>query len=237
MLPWYMQEYWPVYMNVNLRIIHHETRGYEARAARLAAKIRAGTGVEARLERGTRGQFDVVMDGETIASRERAFLKRLFGEEWHFREGDWLFRRGSFLERLFDQRWGLFEAAVAGAVKGRLDPRQLARRSRLAQEMRLTLEIIPGRAIGPFRLGMTFQEIEDTLRSLYSEPVTLNDGCSSFGTTPQPLVFRSPRGNRISLGQGVGIVEIRRVIGQRGGALLHRVALFRAQSLQGLVET
>src|SRR6266705_5128419 len=49
--------------------------------------------------------------------------------------------------------------------------------------------------------------------------------------------FDHPRGNRISLGQVVGIVEIRRVIGQIGGTLLKRFALFRAQSLQGLVET
>jgi hypothetical protein len=109
------------------------------------------------------------MDGETIALRERAFLKRLFGEEWHFQEGDWLFRRGS------SKNWGLVKVAVAGAVKRRLDPRQLARRVRLAKEMRLTLEIIPGRAIGPFQLGMTFQEIEATLRSLHSERVTLDD--------------------------------------------------------------
>lgn len=105
--PWYMQKYWPVYMDVDLRIIHDESRALKPHATALAAKIRAEIGAEARVERGTRGQFDVVMDGETIASRERAFLRRLFGKaEWHFpRAGDWLFVGGSFRERFFDKRW------------------------------------------------------------------------------------------------------------------------------------
>jgi hypothetical protein len=38
-----------------------------------------------------------------------------------------------------------------------------------------TLEIVPGKSIGPFRLGMTMQEIEEALRSLSSEPLTLDD--------------------------------------------------------------
>lgn len=41
--------------------------------------------------------------------------------------------------------------------------------------MRYTLEIVPGKSIGPFRLGMTIQEINDAMRSLTSEPLTLED--------------------------------------------------------------
>lgn len=40
--------------------------------------------------------------------------------------------------------------------------------------MKLTIEIVPGQSIGPFRLGMTAPEIEEALRSLSPEsPVTL----------------------------------------------------------------
>ncbi len=40
--------------------------------------------------------------------------------------------------------------------------------------MKLTLEIVPGESIGPFRLGMTSSEIESTLRQLTDDPsVTL----------------------------------------------------------------
>src|SRR6266481_8100305 len=45
--------------------------------------------------------------------------------------------------------------------------------------------------------------------------------------------FDHARGDRVSLGQGVRRVEIRRMIGQRGGALINRFALLRAQSLHG----
>jgi hypothetical protein len=41
--------------------------------------------------------------------------------------------------------------------------------------MRYTLEIVPGKSIGPFRLGMTSQEINDAMRLFSSEPLTLED--------------------------------------------------------------
>jgi hypothetical protein len=41
--------------------------------------------------------------------------------------------------------------------------------------MKLTIEIVAGKSIGPFQLGMTFEEIEKALRSFSSEPVTLAD--------------------------------------------------------------
>lgn len=34
------------------------------------------------LREGARGQFDVVVDGETVASRERGLLTRLMGGGW-----------------------------------------------------------------------------------------------------------------------------------------------------------
>ena len=41
--------------------------------------------------------------------------------------------------------------------------------------MSLTLEIVPGQSIGPFRLGMTRQEVEQALWSLSPEPLTIDD--------------------------------------------------------------
>jgi hypothetical protein len=49
----------------------------------LAARIKDKLGIDAAIEVGARGQFDVVVDGETIASRERGLLTRLFrGGGW-----------------------------------------------------------------------------------------------------------------------------------------------------------
>jgi hypothetical protein len=41
--------------------------------------------------------------------------------------------------------------------------------------MKCTLEIVPGKSIGPFRLGMTAQEIEAALQSLSPESLTVDD--------------------------------------------------------------
>jgi hypothetical protein len=41
--------------------------------------------------------------------------------------------------------------------------------------VKYTLEIVPGKAIGPFRLGMTQQEIDEALRSLSLDAPTLED--------------------------------------------------------------
>ena len=45
----------------------------------LAAKIKDKLGIDVPIEVGARGQFDVVVDGETVASREKGLLTRLFG--------------------------------------------------------------------------------------------------------------------------------------------------------------
>src|SRR3989442_15656911 len=78
-------------------------------------------------------------------------------------------------------------------------------------------------------------KFEDGFAALQSPPGASNLHAILDQVTAS--AFDHPRGNRISLGQVVRIVEIRRVIGQIGGTLLKRFALFRAQSLQGLIET
>jgi hypothetical protein len=41
--------------------------------------------------------------------------------------------------------------------------------------MKFTIEIVPGKSIGPFRLGMTWPEIEEALRSISTDtPLTLD---------------------------------------------------------------
>ena len=49
---------------------------------RLAARIHDDLDIEARLTPGSSGQFDVVADGETIASRQGNRLTRLLGGGW-----------------------------------------------------------------------------------------------------------------------------------------------------------
>src|SRR6266571_9219477 len=74
-------------------------------------------------------------------------------------------------------------------------------------------------------------EFEDRFTSLQPPP-----GASDLHTIFDEVTastFDHARGDRVSLGQGVRIVEIRRMIGQRGGAWINRFALLRAQSLHG----
>ena len=48
----------------------------------LAAKIEEELDISATTEPGSSGQFDVVADGEVIASREGGFFKKLLGGGW-----------------------------------------------------------------------------------------------------------------------------------------------------------
>lgn len=41
--------------------------------------------------------------------------------------------------------------------------------------MKFTLEIVPGKSIGPFQLGMTSAEINEAMRFLSPDPLTLKD--------------------------------------------------------------
>jgi selT/selW/selH-like putative selenoprotein len=51
--------------------------GYRGRAERLRDAIREHVGVEAVLEHGGLGQFDVLADGDLVASREHGILNHL----------------------------------------------------------------------------------------------------------------------------------------------------------------
>jgi hypothetical protein len=38
--------------------------------------------LHAKIQKGSSGQFDVVVDGETFASKSRGLLSKLIGSEW-----------------------------------------------------------------------------------------------------------------------------------------------------------
>jgi len=44
--------------------------------------VKAETGIESELTVGSRGQFDVLLDGALIASRASGFVTRLLGGGW-----------------------------------------------------------------------------------------------------------------------------------------------------------
>jgi hypothetical protein len=44
--------------------------------------VKAETGIESELTVGSRGQFDVLLDGAVIASRASGFVTRLLGGGW-----------------------------------------------------------------------------------------------------------------------------------------------------------
>ena len=52
------------------------------RAASLAAHLRETLGIEVVTEVGGRGQFDVFVDGEVVASRSKGLLQKLLGGGW-----------------------------------------------------------------------------------------------------------------------------------------------------------
>src|SRR5712691_13294551 len=74
-------------------------------------------------------------------------------------------------------------------------------------------------------------EFEDRFTSLQPPPGA--GGLHTIKNKVTASTFDHARGDRVSLGQVVRIVEIRRMIGQVGGALINRFALLRAQSLHG----
>jgi predicted Rdx family selenoprotein len=62
---------------MDVRIVYCAVCGYRGRAERLARAIRERLGVDAALEHGRLSQFDVVADGEVVASRAGGLLNHL----------------------------------------------------------------------------------------------------------------------------------------------------------------
>lgn len=56
--------------------------GFQARAASLALRIKDSLGIDPVLKTSSAGVFDVLVDGERIASRGDGFLSRLFFGGW-----------------------------------------------------------------------------------------------------------------------------------------------------------
>ena len=65
-------------MSKQIEIIFCPVWNYKPRAASLAAQIKRATGLDASLQSGQSGQFDVIADGKLIFSR---FDNGLFPEE------------------------------------------------------------------------------------------------------------------------------------------------------------
>ncbi len=62
---------------MEFRIQYCKLCGYQGRAEELASELRDRFGVEASVEEGLFGQFDVRMDGEVVASRGQTFIRRM----------------------------------------------------------------------------------------------------------------------------------------------------------------
>ena len=74
-------------------------------------------------------------------------------------------------------------------------------------------------------------QFEHRFTSLKSPPRTGDVHAILHQMTARP--FDHPSGDGIALGQVVGIMEIRRVIGQGGRTLIHGLALFRGHPFGG----
>jgi selenoprotein W-related protein len=61
---------------MDVRILYCRPCGYEDRANGLAAELRERFGATVRIEEGRLGQFDVLLDGEVVATKGRAFWQR-----------------------------------------------------------------------------------------------------------------------------------------------------------------
>jgi len=67
-------------MDISIR--HCTSGGYGPRAAGLAAHIQDELAIPVKLERGSPGQFDVVVDGKVVASRNGNLVRKIFGGGW-----------------------------------------------------------------------------------------------------------------------------------------------------------
>jgi selT/selW/selH-like putative selenoprotein len=62
---------------MEFRILYCRPCGYHRPAEALAAELRDRFGSSVSVEEGKLGQFDVLMDGEVVASKGRTFLRRM----------------------------------------------------------------------------------------------------------------------------------------------------------------
>jgi selT/selW/selH-like putative selenoprotein len=62
---------------VEFRILYCRPCGYHGRAEDLATELRERFGASVSVEEGKFGQFDVLLDGEVVASKGRTFLRRM----------------------------------------------------------------------------------------------------------------------------------------------------------------
>jgi hypothetical protein len=78
--------------------------------------------------------------------------------------------------------------------------------------MTYTLEIIPGKSVGPFHLGMTIQEINDAMHALSAAPITLDDlGINAtFGPLCEKLQIRVVNNKHQFLLSGSSVNDIER---------------------------
>jgi hypothetical protein len=67
---------------VKVEILFCRSCGFQARAASLALRIKDVLGIDPVLKTSGPGTFDVLVDGERIASRGEGFLSRLFFGGW-----------------------------------------------------------------------------------------------------------------------------------------------------------
>lgn len=62
---------------MEFRILYCRPCGYEGRAHDLAAELRERFGASVEVEEGKFGQFDVLLDGEVVATKGLTFWKRM----------------------------------------------------------------------------------------------------------------------------------------------------------------
>ncbi len=62
---------------MEFQVLYCKPCGYHQRAEDLAKELRERFGASVRVDEGKFGQFDVLLDGEVVASKGRTFLKRM----------------------------------------------------------------------------------------------------------------------------------------------------------------
>ena len=69
--------------NMKVTIIHCPTwKSYVPKVASYAAEIKEALGIEVAIETGSRGQFDVLVNGQTVVSRKGGLMAMLTRKPW-----------------------------------------------------------------------------------------------------------------------------------------------------------